>query len=153
MGTAPRARNLLHFPHSVLLLPFVVAPLLLSFWTLHPQSLWWRRGEDVVTSVARLTACSTASSTPYYFLNPWTIWWQKPLLGDSLALPFSVVTGSLYAPAPYPGLTHDPSSPWFSSLMFCIAQEHHTYPNTLVDLEPVLHIRLTASGGLIPRSL
>ena len=44
MGTAPRARNLLHFPHSVLLPSLVVAPLLLSFWTLHPQSLWWRRG-------------------------------------------------------------------------------------------------------------
>ena len=28
---------------------------------------------------------------------------------------------------------------------FCIAQEHHTYSNTLVDLEPVLHIRLTLS--------
>ena len=36
---------------------------------------------------------------------------------------------------------------------FCIAQEHHTYSNTLVDLEPVLHIRLTASGWLSLRSL
>ena len=65
-----------------------------------------KEGGDVVTSVARLTTCSTRSSIPCYFLNPWTTWWQKPLLGDFLALPFSAVIGYLYMRRRLPWVSH-----------------------------------------------
>ena len=147
-GDCTACQKLLHFPHSVLLPSLVVAPLLLSFWTLHPQSLWWRRG-------GRCYYCCSSYYLFHYKYHPLLLsepldhlmtktfvgWFSRTaiLCGDWL---------SLYAPAPSLSLTYDPSSPWYSSLMFLYRPEHHTYSNTLVVYcwdqlfpKPVLHIR------------
>ena len=74
-------------------------------------------GGDVVTSVSRLTT-ATMSSTPCYFLNPWTILMRKTFVGWFFTAIFCGDWLYLYAPAPSPSLTHDPSSPWFSPSCF-----------------------------------
>ena len=80
---------------------------------------------------------STASSTPYYFLKPWTIGQQKPFFGRFLILrPHCHFlwweASSICAGAFFPSNTYDPSSPWNSSLMFLLRPEHHSYTNSHV---------------------
>ena len=105
---------------------------------------WWRR-EWRVTSVACLT-----TADPLLVVPPTTCWNPGHLVNKNPSLGgFSswgrtaIFCGErfhLYAPAPFPSITYDPSSPWNSSLMFLYRPEHHfvlEFPCGLA-LEPVI---------------
>ena len=78
-------------------------------------------GGDVVPLVSRHTTAAM-SSTPCYSLNPWTLLMRKTFVGWFFTAIFCGDWLYLYAPAPSPSLTYDPSSPWFSPSCFCIIQ-------------------------------
>ena len=163
--TAPCARELLLFPHGVLLLPLVVALLLLAFRTLDPQSFLVKEGVTYCLCCLSYYCRSTTSSTPYYFLNPGLVVGKNHSLGGFSFWGRTAIfswweVSSICAGALFPSTTYDPSSPWNSSLMFLHRPEQHSYLNSHVVWrwnqlfqKPVIHFRLTASGCLSPVAL
>ena len=116
--TAPCARELLLFPHGVLLLPLVVALLLLAFRTLDPQSFLVKEGVTYCLCCLLSYYCrSTTSSTPYYFLNPGLVVGKNHSLGGFSFWGRTAIfswweVSSICAGALFPSITYDPSSPW-----------------------------------------
>ena len=124
------------FPHDVLLLRLVAA-----LPTTRIQNSWSSKSL-VKEGVTCYLCCmsyycrSTTSSTPYYLLKPWTwvnktIYWAVFSSWGRTAI-FCGERLHLYAPAPFPCITYDPSSPWISSRMFLYRPEHHSYSNSHV---------------------